>query len=204
MEQPLSKSWLVLWQREKGPGVLKAPTQMGSIYFHAHFIDQSQPHYVAKLEAHKKGHALFPELINIIYNRWRNEVEVNVNIDYDRGKEPWRAVIMLRFLEGFFKSSESRGVSICTKGRTLVRELRRLHEPHGSWDSSGKNTGVGCHALLQGIFPTQGSNPRLLHCGQILHHWATREAHSINSMEWSRKLPTSIKLIVCFCPMPFP
>ena len=30
---------------------------------------------------------------------------------------------------------------------------------HG--DSPGKNTGVGCHALLQGIFPTQGSNPRL-------------------------------------------
>ena len=30
--------------------------------------------------------------------------------------------------------------------------------------SLGKNTGVGCHALLQGIFPTQGSNPRLLRC----------------------------------------
>ena len=30
------------------------------------------------------------------------------------------------------------------------------------WDSPGKNTGVGCHALLQGIFPTQGSKPRLL------------------------------------------
>ena len=30
-------------------------------------------------------------------------------------------------------------------------------------DSLGKNTGVGCHALLRGIFPTQGSNPRLLH-----------------------------------------
>ena len=44
----------------------------------------------------------------------------------------------------------------------LVRELRGLHEPHGSWDSSGKNTGMGCHALLQGIFPTQGSNPLLL------------------------------------------
>ena len=28
------------------------------------------------------------------------------------------------------------------------------------WDSPGKNTGVGYHALLQGIFPTQGSNPR--------------------------------------------
>ena len=28
----------------------------------------------------------------------------------------------------------------------------------GTWDSPGKNTGVGCHALPQGIFPTQGSN----------------------------------------------
>ena len=37
------------------------------------------------------------------------------------------------------------------------------------WDSHGKNTGVGCHALLQGIFITQGSNARLLHCRQILY-----------------------------------
>ena len=35
------------------------------------------------------------------------------------------------------------------------------------WDSPGKNTGVGCPALLQGIFPTQGLNPPLLH----LLHW---------------------------------
>ena len=34
-------------------------------------------------------------------------------------------------------------------------------------DSPGKNTGVGCHALLQGIFPTQGSNPGLPYCGRI-------------------------------------
>ena len=33
----------------------------------------------------------------------------------------------------------------------------------------GKNTGVGCHFLLQGIFPTQGSNAGLLHCRQILY-----------------------------------
>ena len=37
-------------------------------------------------------------------------------------------------------------------------------------DSPGKNTGVGCHALLQGIFPIQGSNPGLLHCRKILYH----------------------------------
>ena len=39
---------------------------------------------------------------------------------------------------------------------------------HG--DSPGRNAGVGCHALLQGIFPTQGSNPGLPHCRQILYH----------------------------------
>ena len=41
----------------------------------------------------------------------------------------------------------------------------------------GKNTGMGCHFLLQGIFPTQGSNPRflwLLHCRWILYPLATR------------------------------
>ena len=39
---------------------------------------------------------------------------------------------------------------------------------HG--DSPGKNIGVGCHALLQGIFPTQGLNPDLPHCRQLLYH----------------------------------
>ena len=36
-------------------------------------------------------------------------------------------------------------------------------------DSPGKSTGVGCHFLLQGIFPTQGSNPGLPSCGRILN-----------------------------------
>ena len=38
------------------------------------------------------------------------------------------------------------------------------------WGFLGKNTGVGCHALLQGIFLTQGSNPNLLHCRRVLYH----------------------------------
>ena len=37
-------------------------------------------------------------------------------------------------------------------------------------NSPGHNTGVGSHSLLQGIFPTQGVNPGLLHCRQILYH----------------------------------
>ena len=50
-------------------------------------------------------------------------------------------------------------------------------QPHGlqptrllsPWDFPGKRTGVGCHSLLQGIFPTQGVNLGLLHCRQTLH-----------------------------------
>ena len=38
---------------------------------------------------------------------------------------------------------------------------------HG--DSPGKNTEVGCHAILQGIFPTQGLDPGLLNCRRILY-----------------------------------
>ena len=39
-----------------------------------------------------------------------------------------------------------------------------------------KNTQVGCHALLQGIFLTQGLNLALLHCKQILYQLSHREA----------------------------
>ena len=37
------------------------------------------------------------------------------------------------------------------------------------WDFQDKSTGVGCHFLLQGIFPTQGSNPGLSQCRQTLY-----------------------------------
>ena len=67
---------------------------------------------------------------------------------------------------------------------------------HG--DSPGKNPGVSCHVLLQGIFPTQGSNPDLPHCRWILYHLSHQGSPRI--LEWvaypfSRELPNSgIKL----------
>ena len=45
--------------------------------------------------------------------------------------------------------------------------------PSGYMGFSGENTAVGCHFLLQGIFPTQGSNLGLMHCRQILHQLRT-------------------------------
>ena len=51
---------------------------------------------------------------------------------------------------------------------------------HGA--SPGKNNGVGCHALLQEIFATQGSNPGLVHCRQILYHLSHQG--SPTTLEW--------------------
>ena len=44
------------------------------------------------------------------------------------------------------------------------------HQAPHPWDFLGKNTRVGCHSLLPGILPTQGSNPGLRYCRQILYH----------------------------------
>ena len=45
----------------------------------------------------------------------------------------------------------------------LLPPLQSIFHMWSAWDSPGKSTGVGCHALLQGIFPTQGWNTCLLH-----------------------------------------
>ena len=66
----------------------------------------------------------------------------------------------------------------------LVAKCVWLLQPHGlqparflcPWDSLGKNTGVGCHFLLQGTFLTQGSNPGLLWCRQIPYQLSYKEA----------------------------
>ena len=55
---------------------------------------------------------------------------------------------------------------------TLYDPIDLAHQNPLPWDFPGKNTGVGCHFLLQGTFPTQGSNLHLLHllhCRQILY-----------------------------------
>ena len=53
-----------------------------------------------------------------------------------------------------------------------VAQLCPTVQPHvlySPWNSPGQNTGAGSLSLLQGIFSTQGSNPGLLHCRQILY-----------------------------------
>ena len=55
----------------------------------------------------------------------------------------------------------------------------RLYSP---WNSPGQNTGVGSRSLFQGIFPTQGSNPGLLHCRRVLYQLSHQGSPRI--LEW--------------------
>ena len=51
------------------------------------------------------------------------------------------------------------------------------------WDFQGKSTGVGCHFLLQGIFPTQGSNPGLSHRRQMLYRLSHQTLYRLKTWE---------------------
>ena len=57
-----------------------------------------------------------------------------------------------------------------------MSESLQPHRLYSPWNSPGQNTGVGSCSLLQGIFPTQGSNPCLPHCRWILYHLSHRDA----------------------------
>ena len=59
---------------------------------------------------------------------------------------------------------------IWSESHLVVFVSLQTHGLHGPWNFPGQNTEVDSLSLLQGIFPTQGSNPGHLHCRQILHH----------------------------------
>ena len=62
--------------------------------------------------------------------------------------------------------------TLCLVAQLCLTLCDPVHQPArflSPWASPGKNIGVGCHALLQGIFPTQGPHTGLPHCRQILY-----------------------------------
>ena len=58
------------------------------------------------------------------------------------------------------------------------------------WDFLGKSAEVGCHFLLQGIFPTQGSNLGLLHCWHMVYRLSHQGSHLINI----KKTPITLEI----------
>ena len=70
--------------------------------------------------------------------------------------------ICIHFLCVYMCMCSSTGNESCS----VLSDCLQAHELYSPWDSPGQNTGVGSLSLLQGIFPTQGSNPGLPHCRQ--------------------------------------
>ena len=56
-----------------------------------------------------------------------------------------------------------------SESHSVMSDSLRPHGLYSPWNFPGQNTAVGSLSLLQGIFPTQGSNPGFLHCRQILY-----------------------------------
>ena len=81
----------------------------------------------------------------------------------------WTQVRNLNTLSSFQSESES-----CS----VMSDSLRPHGLYSPWNSPAQNTGVGSLSLLQGIFPTQGSNLGLPHCRWIPYQLSHRGAHS--------------------------
>ena len=136
-----------------------------------------------------------------LWHGWRPaaRAEMKVRLDSRTGvKSPqrkcsyWKELTSCSWLHcvsGAAHPSSPRGPRHSESESVSPLDMSSSLQPHGlepirllcSWDSPGKNAGVGCHALLQAIVPTQGSSPCLFH----LLHWqvgslppATREATS--------------------------
>ena len=69
-----------------------------------------------------------------------------------------------------------------SESHSVVSDSLRPHGLYSPGNCLGQNTGMGSLFLLQGIFPTQGSNPGLLHCGRILYQLSHKGSPRI--LEW--------------------
>ena len=95
----------------------------------------------------------------------RGHIELNNLTSFSAGKKKWSRH-WINISSNIFNADEVT-VSVAQVCPILCDPMDCLLCP---WNFPGKNTGVGCHSLLQGIFLTQGLNPGLLHCRQTPYH----------------------------------
>ena len=72
--------------------------------------------------------------------------------------------------------------SVTSESRSVMPDSLQPHGLYSPWNSPGQNTRVGSMSVLQRIFPTQGSNPGLAHCRQILYQLSYKGSPII--LEW--------------------
>ena len=78
--------------------------------------------------------------------------------------------------------TSSIGSLFSTESHSVMFNFLWPHGLYSPWNSPGQNTGVSSHSLIQGIFPTQVSNPGLPHCKWILYQLSHQA--SPGTLEW--------------------
>ena len=157
------------------------------VYIHCSFHSHHSP---TKILCFSTFYTNFPKGSGWVNKQWRLVATPAVSC-------PCPSLLMLRHSTSLtcfpvFTGRNREALCVCVSCSVVSNSLW----PHGlrpvrllcPWNSPGKNTGVGCHSLLQELFLTQGSNPRLLwlwHHRWILYCWATREA-----TEWHQGPPS--------------
>ena len=109
-----------------------------------------------------------------------------------RGSSQPRGWTQLSFLAGECFEGES-------ESHSVVYNSLQPHGLYNPWNSPGQNTGVGSCSLLQRIFPTQGSNPGILHCRHTLYQLSHREAYHWANLDEGFPGGTSGKEPTCRC-----
>ena len=135
----------------------------------------------------------FPQFVNISFKTFSRQSTWNCLMSVNTG-DIWvhsrvNALVFNSWLNACLLNCSVVSNSLWPHGLQAARLLC-------PWDFPGKNSGVSCHFLRQGILPTQGVNPRLLHCRFILCHWATKAAQFIRCLapkmvSFSKAIPSA-------------
>ena len=113
-------------------------------------------------------HGIFPaKVLEWVVSSWPQDGTLvsSISLQLD---EPVLSTTQFALLTGWCWRSNVLSRSVLSDSETPGTSARQV--PLSMGILQGRNTGVGCHALLQGIFPTQGSNTGLPHCRWILYH----------------------------------
>ena len=103
---------------------------------------------------------------------WLAGINLQLGLAWDQlGSQTGELVLWYFFLTGKLeKHNESESVSPSVMSDSLWPHRLQSTRLLSPWNSPGKNTGVGCHSLIQETFLTWGSNSGFLRCRQILYH----------------------------------
>jgi len=101
-----------------------------------------------------------PQIVHRVTNKWATEHHAGTH-----------CMLIVSFL---LEVKESRWV---------MSDSLQPHELYSPWNSPDQNTGVGSLSPLQGIFPTQGLNPGLLNCRQILYQLSHKGSSFLKEIE---------------------